>query len=613
MKHLYLLLLIFLSNYILAQTPIHSYNFNSSLNESGGLGPILVANGGSGAFVNDVVCGNTKRVYQFAAGQGLDYNVGATFTNTYSLEMVFKFSNVASYGRVLDYKNLTLDDGLYVVGGNLNFYPVTSGTGAPITANTYVHVVVTRNAAGTMNIYVNGCPHFTFNDASSRGITNAINKIVFFKDNGGENSAGSVSEIHVFNTELTAAQALARYGVYCPSVVIPPTPEIYEYLLDNNFAESSGKPTSLIPLGTGNFIQETFTNCGTKYVYNFDLNSGLQFNNTTAGNFFGTDYTIELYFKFQNLTSWRRIVEYKNRTSDTGPYAFNNQIQFYNVTTSGSFPFAINTYAHVVITRETTSGGCAASTKTVNMYVDGTLRATFNDAGNLGVLSVDNLLNFFRDDLAVPNEASAGTIALMRLYNYVLLPADVVILANDVPCPVLLNNPNTVLRVKRENKNAVLEWDNDRVPADATYLLERSVNGFDWQPISNVLPWSQINFEDFNPAAQTTYYRLRIDWDAQYLYSNTVAVAAYGDAHFAIYPNPIKSNQILNISATSWEQPENLTVELFNSLGQLVFSTNVQGLQFYQIELPTLAAGVYGLRLSSERVSFSKFQKIVVQ
>ena len=47
-------------------------------------------------------------MYQFAAGQGLDYAVGSLFTNNYSIEMVFEFTNTNGFRRVLDYKNLPL-------------------------------------------------------------------------------------------------------------------------------------------------------------------------------------------------------------------------------------------------------------------------------------------------------------------------------------------------------------------------------------------------------------------------------------------------------------------------------------------------------------------------
>ncbi len=107
-----------------AQTPIRSYSFNGNFNETGG-GPSLVAAYGLGTFVTESYCGTTKTVYQFGAGQGLQLNEPRT--GDYTIEMFVKMSNVSSYNRLLDFKNLVSDCGIYTSSGSANFYCVTSG------------------------------------------------------------------------------------------------------------------------------------------------------------------------------------------------------------------------------------------------------------------------------------------------------------------------------------------------------------------------------------------------------------------------------------------------------------------------------------------------------
>jgi hypothetical protein len=536
---LFLFIVLLLAGKLVAQPPVYTYNFAGTLNEAGS-GPALTPVGGSGSFVTNTVCGVSKTVYQFAAGQGLNFPVGATFTNTYSIEIVFRFNAVFSYARVLDYKSLTTDDGLYVVGGNLNFYPVSSGSGSPINAGTYVHVVLTRNAAGIVNGYVDGNPHLSFVDGLGRALTDVNNNVIFFKDDGSENSAGAVSLINIYNIELTPADVAAKYAAACP----PPPPIVYTYKFDGTFNEHTGMLPSLQPIGTGSFTTEVLP-CGqTRGVYNFDFNCGVLFDNNLAANPIGAEHTIELYFKFQNLTSWKRIVDYKNRTSDTGPYAYNSQIQFYNVVTSSTFPFSPGVYAHVVLTRSNTSPF------PYNMYVDGVLRATFNDFTALGVMNASNLLRFFQDDLVVQNEASPGTIALLRLYNYVVTPATVTNLYNEViNCPLDANQV-TLLPIRSLGNQIQLQWTHT--------LSEAAVTGFELMQHTNVatndiitgIPANAKNLILATPGQQVAYQIAAILTDGSKIVSNTVYFRPAFAAEDAvrIYPNPCSS--------------ENITVEL---------------------------------------------------
>jgi hypothetical protein len=66
-----------------------------------------------------------------------------------------------------------------------------------------------------------------------------------------------------------------------------------------------------------------------------------------------------------------------------------------------------------VITRNAASGKLL-------IYTDAGVQIDFIDSGSDGIIDSDHVLNFFFDDLMVPNEASSGAVALLNMYNYVL-------------------------------------------------------------------------------------------------------------------------------------------------------------------------------------------------
>lgn len=191
---------------------------------------------------------------------------------------------------------------------------------------------------------------------------------------------------------------------------------VLHYDFTNSLSEKNGAGPELTVLGnTGSFLEETLNEVedAKKWVYRFEKNSGFQFDNTAAGNFLGEDYSIGIYFVFDELTSWKRVVDWKNRKSDYGAYVYNGKLNFYNIATSGEAPVVAGEYTYYVITRK-------ADSKEVKVYTDAEVEISFTDDSNHALLDEDNVLNFFHDDLIVPNEASPGAVAMIKLYNYAL-------------------------------------------------------------------------------------------------------------------------------------------------------------------------------------------------
>ncbi|MFN9913328.1 MAG: hypothetical protein ACK53L_12130, partial [Pirellulaceae bacterium] len=94
--------------------------------------------------------------------------------------------------------------------------------------------------------------------------------------------------------------------------------------------------------------------------------------------------------QFNDTTSYRKIFDFKNLTTDQGLYADDGQLNFYN-RSSGGPAVGPGTFFEVVLTRD-------SSTALMTAYLDGTPVFSFTDSSSLGVISADNLLNIFQDD-----------------------------------------------------------------------------------------------------------------------------------------------------------------------------------------------------------------------
>lgn len=188
------------------------------------------------------------------------------------------------------------------------------------------------------------------------------------------------------------------------------------YDFNNSMLDVNGNGPELTVLGDiGFFEEDILTEVGSekKWVYRFESNSGFQFDNIATAFSLGEAYTIELYFVFDNLSSWKRVLDWKNRKSDNGAYVYNGQLNFYPYAFSSVAPVVVGEYTYYVITRN-------AETEELLIYTDAETYIKITDTPGDALIDEDGKLNFFHDDLMVPNEASSGAVAMLKLYNYTL-------------------------------------------------------------------------------------------------------------------------------------------------------------------------------------------------
>ncbi len=175
----------------------------------------------------------------------------------------------------------------------------------------------------------------------------------------------------------------------------------------------------LRPLGDkpGRFVEEVLPELDRKKrkVYAFEANCGFQFDNAEAKGFLDSSFTVEIYMRLDNLESWRRVLDFKNRKSDNGCYIYQGKLNFFNFATGEKAPVKAGEYVHYVYSRD-------ANTQMIRMYVDGESKIEFRDPDREGALDRDQVLNFFQDDLSVNHEASSGAVAFVRIYNQVMTP-----------------------------------------------------------------------------------------------------------------------------------------------------------------------------------------------
>jgi hypothetical protein len=194
---------------------------------------------------------------------------------------------------------------------------------------------------------------------------------------------------------LTAAAAL---GAALPVAAQTAT---HVYHLDGSLADAKGGP-SLVGLGgtTG------------PSGYTFAANKGLTLANAIDPHV----YSLELAFSFDDVSGFRKVLDFQGRSSDHGLYVNHGALTFFGVSVPrGPEVFQPGQAAHLVLTRD--------ASKQFTAYVNGIARFSFTDTFDRAVFSAPgSLVSLFVDDLARGNasEASGGAADYLRVYDVAL-------------------------------------------------------------------------------------------------------------------------------------------------------------------------------------------------
>lgn len=169
----------------------------------------------------------------------------------------------------------------------------------------------------------------------------------------------------------------------------------------------------------GSDFQTQHGRCGESFTHlAFAQNAGLSFDNSAANGFLAGTYSIEIKFRFYETESWRRILDFNNQGEDMGIYLKNGLLEYYGPATGqyANMPAVQpGQWVHVLfIRREAKDGNWV-----MEMFANGQHVLT-TPAPEESHLDASGQVVFFQDDQQVMNEASAGNVSFIRLYNYAL-------------------------------------------------------------------------------------------------------------------------------------------------------------------------------------------------
>jgi hypothetical protein len=148
---------------------------------------------------------------------------------------------------------------------------------------------------------------------------------------------------------------------------------------------------------------------------------------------------------------------------------------------------------------------------------------------------------------------------------------------------------------QKHNSSVVLDWVTASETNNAFFAVEKSANGEVFETIGVVegagtsVEENKYTFEDKAPFKGTNYYRLKqTDFDGAFEYSKVVAVEFDGTAQATIYPNPATDKLIVSTPIQ-----EEVTVRLFNAVGQVVYQNTQRIDNQLEINISDLISGNY--------------------
>jgi VCBS repeat-containing protein/ELWxxDGT repeat protein len=178
--------------------------------------------------------------YTLLPNQGLAL-VDPSVSAVYAIAMRVSLDTIGGFRKIIDFKDLASDAGLYNLSGSLSFFGASNGPPGAFSAGQLVDVVFSRDQAGVVKGYVNGALQLTFTDASSLAVFGS--SAHFLQDDlavPNEASGGFIDYIRIFNAALTPAEAsvgstlggTATYTEGGPAVVLDATVAISDIELD---------------------------------------------------------------------------------------------------------------------------------------------------------------------------------------------------------------------------------------------------------------------------------------------------------------------------------------------------------------------------------------------
>jgi len=202
-----------------AQTS-YSYYFNNNLHGTNGAPDLIPQCAATPTFSNDdfsSIGAGVRPVFNIATDCGLLFADSANFlqSGSYTIVLFMMMENVNGYRKLIDFKNLALDNGLYSLGGELGFYGSPALFSNNIyTDSTYFTAIISRdNTTKNVNMYANGQLVGSFRDTTNIAVYDSSRFLYFATDDSStttEALKGKLAMLRIFNYALDSAAAVAQ-------------------------------------------------------------------------------------------------------------------------------------------------------------------------------------------------------------------------------------------------------------------------------------------------------------------------------------------------------------------------------------------------------------------
>jgi len=183
------------------------------------------------------------------------------------------------------------------------------------------------------------------------------------------------------------------------------------------------------------------------------------------------------------------------------------------------------------------------------------------------------------------------------------------VVGTNLGCSVL---PVKLISFTGEMKKGVvvLNWATATEINNDKFIIERSINLYDWETIGEVAGAGNsssvinYNFTDYAPFEGMTYYRLQqVDFDGVYSYSKVIAVES-GNYMISVTPNPFYD--VLTIKSNL---KGDMDISIHDVLGRLMYHTNRKSNDGSATIYPVLPSGAYVITIQTG--AFFEQRKII--
>lgn len=289
--------------------------------------------------------------------------------------------------------------------------------------------------------------------------------------------------------------------------------------------------------------------------------------------------------------------------NSTTPTEFCNECVDANGVTTGNITFLIGGTSSFTIPLtcglNTVTLGSSAGMITINLNND--------DLTIPSGVKIGGLLNFEGDGNAIVNAGGIQFSANGSIGGtFAELEASVAACLADPPpggCTFASALPVELTYFKAAPKNDMVElqWSTATELNNDFFEVEHSLDGVVFRQVGKVAGNGTVNetidyrFVHRQPANGNNYYRLKqVDFDGAYEYSPVeVAVVDQRSPGVQVFPNPTIDRATIVLG----DRPANVKFSLSNLLGQQLELLPTEGDYGWDINLSTLAAGIYILRV----------------